>query len=59
MITMWSQCVEESAEESEGVHGPESGLALQGAGGHREDAGGTVFVLQDPVQVRRLPSLKQ
>lgn len=59
MITMWSQCVEESAEESEGVHGPELGWPLQGAGGHREDAGGTSFVLQDPVQVRSLPSLRQ
>lgn len=39
--------------------GPDSGLALQEAGGHREDAGGTSFVLADPMQVRRLPNLTQ
>lgn len=60
MILMCSQCIEESAEPVgfEGVGGPDSELALLGAGRHGEDADGTSSGFEDPVQVRSLPGLK-
>lgn len=59
MILMRSQLCRAAPANLKGVCGSGLGLALQGLGGHRAGAEGTSYALEDPVQVRRLSSLKQ